>query len=132
MDNSWKLHRLIIKQGWSTDVSTFQCLAEGTCTPNWRSTPNIQGRLWLIDWFLNFYRFTSRSKIFQSNGDVTIAGERLQDLGLCSVLRAFEQEGISIVTHLSWHGASAFPVSSEGPPHLVASYNTWVDADYLF
>jgi hypothetical protein len=30
-------------------------------------------------------------------GDVTIAGERLQNLGLCSVLRTFEQEGIVIV-----------------------------------
>jgi hypothetical protein len=32
--------------------------------------------------------------------DVTIAGEGLQYLGLCSVLRAFEQGGIFIVPHL--------------------------------
>jgi hypothetical protein len=48
-------------------------------------------------------------------GDVTIAGEGLQNLGLCSVLRAIEQGGIFIVPH----GASVFRVSSEGPPHLV-------------
>jgi hypothetical protein len=28
--------------------------------------------------------------------------------------------GIFIVPHLLWHGTSVFPVSSEGPPHLVA------------
>jgi hypothetical protein len=39
-------------------------------------------------------------------------------------LRAFEQGGIFIVPHLLWHGTSVFPVSSEGPPHLVASYDT--------
>jgi hypothetical protein len=32
--------------------------------------------------------------------DVTIAGEELQNLGLCSTLRAFEQGGIFIVPHL--------------------------------
>jgi hypothetical protein len=35
--------------------------------------------------------FSSRSRIFHLCGDVTIAGERLQNLGLCSALRAFEQ-----------------------------------------
>jgi hypothetical protein len=33
-------------------------------------------------------------------GDVTIAGEGLQNLGLCSALRAFEQVGNFIMTHL--------------------------------
>jgi hypothetical protein len=32
--------------------------------------------------------------------DVTIAGERLQSLGICSALMAFEQGGIFIVPHL--------------------------------
>jgi hypothetical protein len=32
-----------------------------------------------------------------------------------------------IVPHLLWHGASVFRVSSKGPPHLVASYNTQED-----
>jgi hypothetical protein len=31
-----------------------------------------------------------------SHGDVTIAGEGLQNLGLCSAFRAFEQGGIFI------------------------------------
>jgi hypothetical protein len=34
------------------------------------------------------------------SGDVTIAGEGLQNLGLCSALRAFEQGWIFIVPHL--------------------------------
>jgi hypothetical protein len=33
-------------------------------------------------------------------GDVTNTGEGLQNLGLCSALRAFEQGGIFIVPHL--------------------------------
>jgi hypothetical protein len=46
------------------------------------------------------YCFTSRSRIFHLHGEVTIAGEELQNLGLCSALRAFEQGGIFIVPHL--------------------------------
>ena len=44
----------------------------------------------------------------------------------------FEQGGTFIVPHLLWHGASVFPVSSEGPPHLVASYDTRGDVEDLF
>jgi hypothetical protein len=46
----------------------------------------------LIDYLL-FY-------ILIKNEDVTIAGEGLQNLGLCLALRAFEQGGIFIVPHL--------------------------------
>jgi hypothetical protein len=42
----------------------------------------------------------SRSRIFHLYEDVTIAVEGLQNLGQCSALRAFEQEGIFIVPHL--------------------------------
>ena len=86
---------------------------------------------WLIDWLI-IYGFTSRSRIFHLYGDVTIAGEGLQNLGLCSALRAFEQGGIFIVPHLLWHGTSVFPVSSEGPPLSVAFYDTHGDAEDLF
>ena len=75
------------------------------------------------DWLI-IYCFTSRSRIFHLYGDVTITGEGLQNLGLCSALRAFEQGGIFIVPHLLWHRASVFPVSSEGPPHSVFFYDT--------
>jgi hypothetical protein len=34
------------------------------------------------------------------HGDVTITGEGLQNLGLCSALRVFEQGGIFIVPYL--------------------------------
>jgi hypothetical protein len=37
--------------------------------------------------------------------------------------------GIFIVPHLLWHGTSIFPVSSEGLPHLVASYDTQGDVE---
>jgi hypothetical protein len=39
-------------------------------------------------------------RIFHLRGDVTIAGEGLQNLGLCTALSAFEQEGIFIMPHL--------------------------------
>ena len=82
--------------------------------------------------FLFVCCFTFRSRLFHLYGDDTIAGEGLQNLGLCSVLRAFEQGGIFIVTHLLRHGTSVFPVSSEGPPHLVAFYDTLGGAEDLF
>jgi hypothetical protein len=43
---------------------------------------------------------TSHTRIFHLYGDVTITGEGLQNLGLCSALRAFEQGEIFIVPHL--------------------------------
>jgi hypothetical protein len=85
----------------------------------------------LIDWLI-IYGFTSRSRIFYLYGDVTFAGEWLQNLGLCSAPRAFKQGGIFIVPHLLWHGTSVFPVSSEGPPYSVASYDTGGDVEDLF
>jgi hypothetical protein len=67
--------------------------------------------------------------MFHLHGDVTFAGEGMQNLGLSSVLRAFEQGRIFIVPHLMWYGTSVFPVSSEGPPHSVASYDTRSNPD---
>ena len=66
--------------------------------------------------YLLIYGFTSRSRIFHIYGDVTIAGEGLQNFGLCSALRAFEQGGIFILPHLRRHEASVFPVSSKDSP----------------
>jgi hypothetical protein len=89
---------------------------------------NVRTSLWKIPaWIRHWhtYCFTSRSIIFHLYGDVTIAGEGLQNLGLCSALTAFKQGRIFIVPHLLWRGTSVFPVSSEGPPHSVASYATW-------
>jgi hypothetical protein len=79
----------------------------------------IDSQLLSIDWLIN-YCFTSCSRIVHWYGDVTIAGEGLQNLGLCSSLRAFEQGGIFIVPHLLWHRTSVFQVPSEEPP--VSSY----------
>jgi hypothetical protein len=42
---------------------------------------------------------TSRSRIFHLYADVTITGEGLQNFGLCSALKAFEQEGIFYINY---------------------------------
>jgi hypothetical protein len=62
---------------------------------------------WLIDWLI-IYGFTSRSRIFHLYGDVTITSEGLQNLGLRTALRAFEQGEIFIVRHLLWQETSGF------------------------
>jgi hypothetical protein len=51
-------------------------------------------------------------------------GEGLQNLGLCSALRASEQGGIFLMPHLLQHGILVFQVSSEGLPHSVTSLLT--------
>jgi hypothetical protein len=61
--------------------------------------PRVSTAQWLSASAL-IYCFTSRSRIFHLYGDVTITGEGLQNLGLCSALRAFEQGEIFIVPHL--------------------------------
>ena len=81
----------------------------------------------IIDWLFNVLR--PAQEYFDLYGDVTIAGEGLQNLGLCSALRAFEQGGIFIVPHLLWRRTSVFPVSSDIPPQSVASYDTHGDAE---
>jgi hypothetical protein len=81
---------------------------------------------------LTFYGFTPPLRIFHLYRDVTITGEGLQNLGLCSALKAFEQGRIFIVPHLLSHGISVFPVSSEGRPHLIASCDLQGDAEDLF
>jgi hypothetical protein len=54
------------------------------------------------------YSVTSRSIIFHIYGNVTIAGEWLQNIGLCWALRTFEQGGIFIVPYLLLHVTSFF------------------------
>jgi hypothetical protein len=105
------LHRCIL------DLYLLKYISSGLCLHN--SVFCIQHRSYL-GWLI-IYCFTSRSRIFHLYGDVTIIGEALQNLGLWSTLRALEQGGIFIVPQLLWHGASVFPVSSEGPPDSIAS-----------
>jgi hypothetical protein len=78
----------------------------------------------MIDW-LNIYCFTSRSRIFHLYEDVTIAGEGLQNLGLCSALRAFEQRGIFIVPHLLWHDTSVFRCHPRTAPFICLLQHAW-------
>jgi hypothetical protein len=83
-----------------------------------------KGHNWLLIDYLRFYVQLQNFSIHLYE-HVTIAGEGLQNLGLCSALKAFEQRGIFIVPPLLWHGISVFPVSSVGLPHSVAPYDTW-------
>jgi hypothetical protein len=79
------------------------------------------------------------------NEDITIAGEVLQSLGLCSALRAFEQGGIFIVPQLKGrpHSIASYDQRRNVEdlailtqilkgPHSVASYNTLGDVEDLF
>ena len=86
----------------------------------------------LIDWLIDYLRFYVPLKNISLIWRRHHCRWRAANLGLCSALRAFEQGGIFIVPHLLWHGASVFPVSSEGPPHLVAFYDTQGVAEDLF
>jgi hypothetical protein len=74
----------------------------------------------------------SRSRIFHIHVDVTITGERIKKIRPMLGVQSFEQEGVFIVPHLLRHGTSVFPVSSEGPPHSVAFYDTKGDVADLF
>jgi hypothetical protein len=49
-----------------------------------------------VGWLVNYCSCPSQ-EFFHLYGDVTITGEGLQNLGLCSALRAFEQGGIFII-----------------------------------
>jgi hypothetical protein len=66
---------------------------EATLQIKWwilRSNSNLSIKRGFI--YLLIYCFTSHSRIFHLYGEVITAGEELQNLGLCSALRAFEQE----------------------------------------
>jgi hypothetical protein len=84
------------------------------------------------DEYRRLFKVLRPAQEYFTYGDVTIAGEWLQNLGLCSALRAFEKGGVFIVPHPLRHGTSVFPVLSEGSPHLVASYDTRGDVEDLF
>jgi hypothetical protein len=90
--------------GWSciSHWSSHFCNVSGSCKVR-RSSSDLILRSRLI-----IYGFKSRSRRFHLYGDVTIANEGLQNLGLCSALSAFEQEVIFIMPHLLWHGTSGF------------------------
>ena len=116
---------------------------------------NCRDNEWLIDWLI-IHCFTSRSRIFHLYGDVTITGEGLQNLGLCSALRAFEQGGIfyratpavtrglgfsglirrtapfsRLLRHTRGCGGSILPRILTGP-QSVAFYDTQGDVEDLF
>jgi hypothetical protein len=85
----------------------------------------------LIDWLI-IYCLTFRSRSFHLYGDFTITDEGLQNLGLCSALKTFEQGGMFIMPYLLWHGVSVFPVLFEGPPHSITLYDMQGESEDLF
>jgi hypothetical protein len=73
------------------------------------------------------YRFTSRSRI-HLYGDVTMAIEGLQNVGLCLVLSVMEQGAVFIVPHLLWLGALVFWSDPKDQPNmspLTTHYGVW-------
>jgi hypothetical protein len=63
----------------------------------------------------------------------TITGEGLQNLGLCARQSRPLRKNGSLTYHTCRNmGHRFFPVSSEGPPYLIASYNSQGDAEELF
>jgi hypothetical protein len=85
-----------------------------------------------VDWLFKCFTSSSRICFYEYlYGNFTITREGLQNVDLSMRLRAFEQEGVFIEPHLLWHRASGFPVSSEWPPHLIASYDLQRDAKDL-
>jgi hypothetical protein len=72
-------------------------------------------------WVFFFFKFNAfclfvyshTSNFFSYLVAVTIASDKAANFGLCSVLRAFEQEGIFTMPHLLRHGTSVYTVSSK-------------------
>jgi hypothetical protein len=81
------------------------------CILNGRTLFSFVRNGWLID-YLQFYVPLKNFSLIWSRHHCRW---RAANFGLCSALRAFEQGGIFIVSHLLWHGAAVFRVSSEGP-----------------
>jgi hypothetical protein len=81
---------------------------------------------------LIIYGCTSRSRIFHLCGDVTIAGEGLQKFRpMLSAQGLWAGRDLYRATPAVTRDLD-FPVSSEGPPHSVASYDTRGDVENLF
>jgi hypothetical protein len=80
-----------------------------------------------IDWL--FIVLRPAQKFFT---DMQTSPLPVNRVGLQNFGPSYEEGGIFIVPHLLWHGASVYPVSSEGPPHSVASYDTQGDVEDLF
>jgi hypothetical protein len=102
------------------------------CWETWIHTVVYTLHVSLFDWIMIDYLLFYVPFDNISLNKETSPLQGLQNFGLRSALRAFKQGGIFIVTHLLWHGASVFPVSSKGQPHLITFYDTQGDAEDLF
>jgi hypothetical protein len=88
--------------------------------------PETIYRLWFC---LLIHYFKPRQRIFHLYGYVTSTGEGLQNLGLCSEIRAFEQGGIFIEPYTCCDTGPRF---SADCPHSVASHDMQGDTEELF
>jgi hypothetical protein len=85
----------------------------------------------LIDWLFTVLRPAQEFFTDMETSPLPVKG--LQNLDLCSALKAFEQGGIYMVPHVCCaHRTSVFPVSSEGPPLCVALTTHKGDVEDLF
>jgi hypothetical protein len=83
-----------------------------------------------INWLITgIYCFLSHSRIFFLNGDVIIANKGLRNLGLCCL---WAGRDLYRATPAATRGTSVFSVSSEGPSHSIASYDTQGCVEDLF
>jgi hypothetical protein len=72
---------------WATQVTILStCKIQCSSFSSYKSYSERKLMFEVQNWLI-FYSFTSRSRIFHLYGDVAIAGEGLQYLGLCSALR---------------------------------------------
>jgi hypothetical protein len=75
---------------------------------------------WLVDYLRFYVPLKNFSLIWKRHHCRWMAAKCRPMLGA----QGLSAGGIFIVPHLMWHRTSVFLVSSEGPPHLVSSYNT--------
>jgi hypothetical protein len=85
----------------------------------------------VTDWLFSVLRPAQEYFIYMETSPLPVKGCKIYAIARRSC-RAFEQGGVFIVPHLLWHGASVFPVSSDGPPHSIASCDSQGDAEDLF
>jgi hypothetical protein len=84
--------------------------------------------IWSIDYFIAL-RATQEFFTSMETSPLPVKGYKFRPM---VGAQGFEQGEIFMKPHLLWLGASVFPVSSEGPPDLVASYETQGDVEDLF
>ena len=90
---------LISSTGEFRMIPAQQLQCKCTRKPDDRDKINHQEPYVTLEWLIYYIllRFNSRTRIFRSHRDITIASKGRKNLSLFSVFKAFEQGGIFIV-----------------------------------